>query len=137
MLPIDRSWTVPTWFCFLFLLHAVIDRGQSRSDDVFAFESVETLIPMSDGVELATTVYRPKDQGPFPVVLARTPYNKDGQKSEAERFCKKRKPTARAAKAAAPAASHTHRGVGFSQTTPSGSGSPKAVRVKSSSDRLG
>lgn len=46
------------------------------------------MIPMSDGVELATTVYRPKDGGPLPVIVARTPYNKDGLKGEAERFCR-------------------------------------------------
>jgi hypothetical protein len=43
---------------------------------------------MSDGVELATTVYRPKGDGPFPVIVARTPYNKDGLIVEAQRFCR-------------------------------------------------
>ncbi len=34
------------------------------------------LVPMRDGVRLATDVYRPKDAtGPVPVVLSRTPYN--------------------------------------------------------------
>ena len=88
MLPFHRNWTGLSQLCFLFLLHAVIDCGQCMSEDRLEFESTETLIPMSDGIELATTIFRPKEQGPFPVVLARTPYNKDGQKSEAERFCK-------------------------------------------------
>lgn len=52
------------------------------------FETIDSLIPMSDGIELATTVYRPKGDGPFPVVVARTPYNKDGLKGEARRFCR-------------------------------------------------
>jgi predicted acyl esterase len=43
---------------------------------------------MSDGIELATTVYQPKGEGPFPVIVARTPYNKDGLKGEAQRFCR-------------------------------------------------
>lgn len=32
-------------------------------------------IPMSDGVELAARVYRPNDNGKYPVLLSRTPYN--------------------------------------------------------------
>ena len=35
------------------------------------------MVPMRDGVKLATDVYRPNEEGPFPVLLARLPYNKD------------------------------------------------------------
>ncbi len=39
--------------------------------------SAETLMaPMRDGVKLATDVYLPAGDGPWPVVLTRTPYNK-------------------------------------------------------------
>ncbi len=34
------------------------------------------LAPMRDGVELATEVYLPAGEGPFPVILQRTPYNR-------------------------------------------------------------
>ena len=34
-------------------------------------------VPMRDGVTLATDVYRPLTDGPFPAVFIRTPYNKD------------------------------------------------------------
>jgi predicted acyl esterase len=57
-------------------------------DELPEFETSDSLIPMSDGIELATTVYRPKGSGPFPVIVARTPYDKDGLKGEAQRFCK-------------------------------------------------
>jgi predicted acyl esterase len=43
---------------------------------------------MADGTELATTVYLPEGKPPFPVIVSRTPYNKDGLKGEAARFCK-------------------------------------------------
>src|SRR5687767_15771155 len=44
-----------------------------------AFAAKETiLLPMRDGVKLATDIYNPDGVGPFPVVLIRTPYNKDG-----------------------------------------------------------
>jgi len=35
------------------------------------------LLPMRDGIKLATDVYRPGGDGAFPVILARTPYNKN------------------------------------------------------------
>ncbi|EFH89848.1 CocE/NonD family hydrolase [Ktedonobacter racemifer] len=35
------------------------------------------MVPMRDGVSLATDVYRPAEGGPVPVLLARLPYNKD------------------------------------------------------------
>jgi len=38
----------------------------------------DILVPMRDGVQLGTTVIRQAAGGPQPVLLARTPYNKDG-----------------------------------------------------------
>lgn len=35
----------------------------------------KVMIPMRDGVRLATDIYRPKGPGKFPVILSRTPYN--------------------------------------------------------------
>ena len=39
------------------------------------------MLPMRDGKRLATDIYRPRGEGPFPVVLSRTPYDrkKNGQ----------------------------------------------------------
>jgi len=34
------------------------------------------MVPMSDGVKLATDIYPPAGKGPFPVVLTRTPYGR-------------------------------------------------------------
>ena len=39
--------------------------------------ATEEMVPMRDGVKLATNVYLPKGEGPFHVVLTRTPYGKD------------------------------------------------------------
>lgn len=36
------------------------------------------MVPMRDGVRLATDVYLPPGSGPFPTILIRTPYNKNG-----------------------------------------------------------
>ena len=35
-------------------------------------------VPMRDGVELSADIYLPKSDGPFPVVLIRTPYSNNG-----------------------------------------------------------
>ena len=83
----------PKWFTLLDLIFAVAFVAQSvgpviAADDLSEVEISEIRVPMSDGIELATTVYRPKNSGPFPVIVARTPYNKDGLKGEAQRFCK-------------------------------------------------
>ena len=39
----------------------------------------EVEVPMEDGILLATDVYIPKKHDKFPVVLVRTPYNKDSE----------------------------------------------------------
>ena len=38
------------------------------------------MVPMRDGVKLATDVHLPNGEGPWPTILVRTPYNKDGVK---------------------------------------------------------
>jgi uncharacterized protein len=43
-----------------------------------ASEKFETTVLTPDGIELATTVELPEADGPFPVLLARTPYGRDG-----------------------------------------------------------
>jgi predicted acyl esterase len=47
---------------------------------------LDCMVAMEDGTELATTVYLPPGPRPFPVIVARTPYNKDGLRGEAEKF---------------------------------------------------
>lgn len=42
-----------------------------------AQNSKEEMVPMRDGVKLATSIYLPDGNGPWPVVLTRTPYGKD------------------------------------------------------------
>ncbi len=44
------------------------------------------MIAMRDGVRLATDVYRPEDYGPIPVLVARTPYDKNNLSGRVLRF---------------------------------------------------
>ena len=55
----------------------------------FAEIQVETVqVPMRDGIKLATDIYRDDTVKKAPVVLVRTPYNKDRAKGTAEQFVK-------------------------------------------------
>ena len=47
---------------------------------------LEVKIAMQDGVELSANLFLPKAEGPFPVVLVRTPYGKGGEKHSEGRF---------------------------------------------------
>ena len=57
-----------TLFVWLLSIATSVVWAQPRSEDFMA--------PMRDGVELATTVYFPEGDGPWPAILTRTPYNK-------------------------------------------------------------
>src|ERR1700693_970285 len=48
--------------------------------------TLDVMVAMQDGTKLATTVYLPEGPGPFPVIVSRTPYDKNGLKGEATRF---------------------------------------------------
>ena len=57
------------------------------------------IVPARDGVGLATDVYRPSENGPFPVLLERTPYDKSAP-SRSERTATSTQPRSRAEVAA-------------------------------------
>lgn len=69
----------------LVCLFALVCRASGQEPE---YDISEVIVKMTDGTELATTIYRPRNGGPFPTIVARTPYNKDGQKSEALKFCR-------------------------------------------------
>jgi predicted acyl esterase len=84
----SRTWLLLCVMSFGLILAGGIAHPAVAADDLPAIETTECFVPMSDGIELATTVYRPNEPGPFPVIVARTPYNKDGLSNEAKRFCR-------------------------------------------------
>ena len=54
----------------------------------------DTMVPMRDGIKLATDIYLPAQKetmpgGSFPVILMRTPYNKNGQSPVCEFFARR------------------------------------------------
>ena len=58
-------------------------RAEEKPDATISqptFEVIEERsvgVPMRDGLELSTDIYRPKGEGKFPVILVRTPYKKE------------------------------------------------------------
>ena len=55
--------------------------AQQVSDYIF---KKDVMIPMSDGVKLAANIILPAEEGSWPVVLIRTPYNKDYEEDEGD-----------------------------------------------------
>ena len=56
---------------------------------VFAADTAgdqEYMVAMRDGVHLATSVYLPEGEGPWPAIVQRTPYNKTAYARTADRY---------------------------------------------------
>ncbi len=47
---------------------------------------MDVKVPMSDGIQLSTNIYRPDDPGQFPVILIRTPYSNGDEKNSDGHF---------------------------------------------------
>lgn len=67
-------------FLFIFLLAAQIFYGQEQKDifeklDEIAIIDQKVMMPMRDGIRLATDIYRPKTTEKVPIIFSRTPYN--------------------------------------------------------------
>jgi predicted acyl esterase len=60
-------------------LSVVIPVSYGQDTAVQSVRHTEQMVEMRDGVKLATSVYLPEGNGPWPVVLIRTPYGKDTQ----------------------------------------------------------
>ena len=66
---------------FIVACAVLVALGSARAADDHGV-TLQTNVPvkMRDGVTLYADVYRPKDDGKYPVLLQRTPYNKDGDR---------------------------------------------------------
>jgi predicted acyl esterase len=82
---IYRSWRVVLGLLLLPSPLWADDKSTSHPDKN-AVQGKDFMVSMTDGTELATTVYLPEGKPPFPVIVSRTPYNKDGLKGEAAKF---------------------------------------------------
>jgi uncharacterized protein len=60
--------------------------SSASAQDTAALNKQTVMVTMRDGINLATNLYLPEGDGPWPVVLTRTPYNKNGADSSAARY---------------------------------------------------
>lgn len=74
------------------ILIALTSFSMAREPDAAVHVEKNVMVPMRDGVKLATDIYRPvRDDGTpveeaLPVILSRLPYNKDGQSRAAQYY---------------------------------------------------
>ncbi len=64
---------------FLVIAVAVISIASYAADQYAVTYERNVVIAMRDGVKLKADIYRPTAEGKFPVLLQRTPYNKDNE----------------------------------------------------------
>src|SRR5882672_7801189 len=64
--------------CFTALPFA-LSRQTTPAQSTASSRRSEAMAPMRDGIKLATAIFLPEGNGPWPVVLVRTPYGKDTQ----------------------------------------------------------
>jgi len=71
--------------CSFFTVAAQSSKDIFAQLDSIAIIDNKVMMPMRDGIRLATDIYRPKTDEPVPIIFSRTPYNfntwKDGKKS--------------------------------------------------------
>ncbi len=72
-------------------LSTVVAPRESRAQQTAVIVTTNVMIPMRDGVKMATDLYRPARNGvaiedKLPILLHRTPYGKEGMKKDAEYF---------------------------------------------------
>ena len=85
------SWRSHLWCVALLLL--LLANGKTTADETVVVEKVifeeNVMVPMRDGVKLATNLYRKESTQPSPVLLMRTPYGKLGKGwKEGDRYVK-------------------------------------------------
>ena len=77
-------------FCLFVFLLSIVTTIQAQSDILKKLEEIaiidqKVMMPMRDGIRLATDIYRPKTDGPVPILFSRTPYNfntwRDGEET--------------------------------------------------------
>jgi uncharacterized protein len=67
-----KHWLI--WLCLLPLVGMAQDDVLKKLQAVAIIEQ-KMMMPMRDGVRLCTDIFRPKTNGPVPIIFSRTPYN--------------------------------------------------------------
>jgi len=62
-------------FCFVCILDGKAQDDVFQELEELAIIDQKVMMPMRDGIRLATDIYRPKTDQPVPIIFSRTPYN--------------------------------------------------------------
>jgi len=73
------------WMLILFLFVSINAQESNSEAKDYVLKS-DLHVEMADGIHLATDIYLPREEGQFPCVLIRSPYNKNHSKKDAEWF---------------------------------------------------
>jgi putative CocE/NonD family hydrolase len=76
-----------TSFLSLCIVVSVLGAQASTSQPTYEVKvEMDVKVPMSDGVQLSTNIFRPDAPGQFPVILIRTPYSNGDEKNSDGQF---------------------------------------------------
>lgn len=70
-----RNYAVCCFIVIINVAHAQNDNDFLEKLNEIAIVDEKVMMPMPDGVRLATDIYRPKTDKKVPVIFSRTPYN--------------------------------------------------------------
>jgi putative CocE/NonD family hydrolase len=71
-----RSFFMPLFVLFFISMFTSTAQDALLQElEELAIVDEKLMMPMRDGIRLATDIYRPKGEGPFPIIFSRTPYN--------------------------------------------------------------
>jgi uncharacterized protein len=71
---------------FLFICFACMGAETPSQPKYTVVEELDVKVPMRDGIQLSTNIFRPKEPGKYPVLLQRTPYGNGGSGNRQGRF---------------------------------------------------
>lgn len=71
---------------FLLMVQQTRSNPQNQGENNFTKQTV--MIAVEDTISLATDLYLPQKNGPFPTILIRSPYNRAGAKGDGERLAR-------------------------------------------------
>ncbi len=74
-----RARTVPIVVALCALSAALV--GRAANDTTAVTTEFDVRVKMRDGITLRADIYRPKAEGQYPVLLERTPYDKNGERA--------------------------------------------------------
>lgn len=75
-------------YILVFIQSSVLAQDNGHVDTSLVRSQLNVMVPTRDGTRLATNIFFPKAEGKYPVLISRTPYNKDNSWNDINFFVK-------------------------------------------------